>query len=114
MKEILDNSKLVREGKSISYCIKACILFSAVMLIGSFIYSDLKPENITLTSKILDALILILMPLFIGVMAELSHFVFAKINTRKRKNINDPFWYRIMEATFSVWIVFFVIMVIGL
>ena len=102
------------EGKSTSYCIVACLFFSAIMLIGGFMYSEFNPNNITLSHKVWNTLILILMPFFLNVLVELIYFVFPKMNTRKANNSSDPFWYRIIEGTFSVWIVIVIIMVIAL
>ena len=90
--------------------LRVFIYFLVMLMVGQASYYFQYPYDFTFFASFREAVYYILVNLSISLFLESIRYLIRKIKERNTRVVSnqDPFWFKVIEGGFSIWILFFV------
>jgi hypothetical protein len=96
------------KSKTTSSLVKLACVYILIILFGNFLYTYFFYPKFHFSSRVLSIFTLLFIPFVINAFIEVFTVLFSKIRKSEPKKKN-PLWYRLIEGTFSIWVVLIII-----
>jgi len=119
MNDILDNEQTQNKEdkeKLTSNIYTKGMIYLLIMAAGNLIYLKITGGlKATLSNFLLGTLELLILFTIIGFLITIVRFYWRKRKERlmKQKPLHDPFWYQMLENSFSIWLIIMAVIIIG-